>query len=363
MPDVSLSDLSEEQHAAYDLAMAYLQDPFSEKPYWSLEGLAGTGKTTVLSALARACPRAILCAFTGKAASVLRAKTGLPVSTCHSAVYNFGGHQEDDYGIKQPVFISKEADFTGNAIFVDEKSTVGSRLGKDLVATNAKIIACGDPGQLPPVKDVQFFDELDMKLTTVHRQAWDSAIIRQAHAVRSGGRYEADGDDFQVIAKADMTAEDVSFGDIALCYRNETRRRLNVSRRRALGITGKVLRRGEPIMVLRNDHRQQVYNGAIYEIAVDREPGEDLTLIEDGGRIITLFNVTCEMIDPEFDTHKNVEEFSPVTLAYATTCHKFQGSEANDVLVVDEYNKDYQRIEWVYTSLSRAVKRVRVIKV
>lgn len=358
---MTIVDLSEEQQAAYDLALAYLHDPFSSRPYWSLEGLAGTGKTTVLAALARACPNAILCAFTGKAASVLRSKTGLPVTTCHSAIYNFGGHQEDEWGKKQPLFISKEADFTGNAIFVDEKSTIGARLGRDLLATNAKVIACGDPGQLPPVKDIPFFDECDMSLRTVHRQAWDSAIIRQAHAVRSGGRYEADGDDFRIVAKADMRPEDVSFGDIALCYRNETRRRLNVSRRRALGITGKVLQAGEPVMILRNDHKQGIYNGTVCAVAIDREPGESLTVIEDGGRIVELFNTTCEMIDPEFETHKNEEEWSPVTLAYATTCHKFQGSETSDVLVVDEYHRDYQRIEWIYTAISRAAKRVLVI--
>ncbi len=355
-------DLTEEQQAAYDLAMAYLRDPFPERPYFSIEGLAGTGKTEVLAKLAHACPDGIMCAFTGKAASVLRARTGLMVSTIHSALYNYGGQLEDEYGAKRPHFVSKEANFSGRVLLVDEKSTVGNRLGEEMMATGAKIIACGDPGQLPPVRDIAFFDEVDILLRTVHRQAWDSSIIRQAHAVRSGGRYQPDGDDFRVISKSEMTPDDVTFGDIALCYRNETRRRLNVSRRRALGITGKVLRAGEPVMVLRNDHRAGVYNGAIYSVAMDREPGEDLTIMEYGGRLVTLFNTTCEMIDPEFETHKNEDEWSPVTLAYATTCHKFQGSEADNVLVIDEYNKDYQRIEWLYTVLTRAAKRVLVIK-
>ncbi len=354
--------LTEEQQAAYDLAMAYLRDPLPKNPYFSIEGLAGTGKTEVLAKLAHACPDGIMCAFTGKAASVLRARTGLDVSTIHSALYHYGGQVEDEWGVKGPNFISKRANFYGRVLLVDEKSTVGKRLGDEMFATGAKIIACGDPGQLPPVRDVSFFDEKHVLLTTVHRQAWDNPIIRQAHAVRSGKDYRTDGDLFRVITRSEMTPEDVSFGDIALCYRNETRRRLNVSRRRALGITGKVLRAGEPVMVLKNDHALAVYNGAIYTVASDREPGDDLELIEDGGRRVYLFNTSCEMIDSEFETNKNDDAFSPVTLAYATTCHKFQGSETDNVLVVDEYNKEYQRAEWLYTALTRAAKRVLVIR-
>lgn len=360
--NISLEDLTEEQRAAYDEALEYLNDPFTDKPYWSLEGLAGTGKTTVLAALAQVCPRAILCAFTGKAASVLRGKTGLDVSTCHSVVYNFSGHEDDEDGKKQPIFVSKKADYSGTAIFVDEKSTVGSRLGQDLLATRAKIIACGDPGQLPPVKDTPFFEDCDRVLRTVHRQAWDSAIIRQAHAVRSGQRYRSDGDEFHVMHREDMSPDDIMFGGIALCYRNVTRRRLNVSRRRGHGITGKVLRAGEPIMVLKNDHALGVYNGAIYEVARDREPYENLEIIESGGKHITLFNATVEMIDAEFDANKFDEAFSPVALAYATTGHKFQGSEEDEVLLIDEYNKDYQRNEWLYTCFTRAAKRILVVR-
>lgn len=52
-----------------------------------LHGLAGTGKTTVLTAIANEYPDAKLCAYTGKAASVLRAKSGLKACTVHSLFY------------------------------------------------------------------------------------------------------------------------------------------------------------------------------------------------------------------------------------------------------------------------------------
>src|SRR4051812_29140935 len=99
--------LSAEQTAAFDAAMAFLRDPDPARPYWVLSGLAGTGKTETLAEIARACPGSALCAFTGKAASVLRARTGLLASTLHSYLYDKTGETADQRGRKQPVFTSK----------------------------------------------------------------------------------------------------------------------------------------------------------------------------------------------------------------------------------------------------------------
>ncbi len=159
-----------------------------------------------------------------------------------------------------------------------------------------------------------------------------------------------------------MSQDDVAFGQIALCYRNETRRRLNVSRRRALGITGKVLRAGEPVMLLRNDHRLQVYNGGIYSVVCDREPGDDLQVLDEAGRVVSLMNTTCEMVDDGYAVNRDDESYSPVALAYAATVHKAQGAEWNDVLFVDEYERDHQRCEFVYTAITRAAKRILVVR-
>ena len=353
--------LSTEQRTAHDLALAFLRDPNPPRPYWLISGLAGTGKTETLATLARAVPTSTLCAFTGKAASVLRARTGLRVSTIHSFLYDRTGEERDARGRKQPTFKSKLLNHAGLVIFVDESSTVGEKLGTDLIKTGAKIIACGDPGQLPPINDVPFFGEADVTLTEVHRQAWESPIIRQAHAVRSGGSYRADGDAFRVVVRAEMTADDISFGDIALCHRNETRRRLNASRRRALGITGLTLRRGEPVMTLRNDRSLGVYNGTVCVVDRDREPGDDLVVVDDSGRRVNILNTSCEMIDTDFEQRRYDQDFMPVTLAYACTTHKAQGSGWRDVLFIDEYPADDQRTAFVYTALTRAAERILVV--
>lgn len=356
--------LYDDQQRVYDAVKAYLREPYPRRPYFFYNGAAGTGKTEVLAVLAQEFPNSVMCAFAGKSASVLRNRTGLDVSTVHSAIYDFKGHvRNEDTGIQTPVFRAKDIDFTGELAFLDECGTIGNRLGFDLETTGARIIACGDLYQLQPVRDSRYFDVADAEITEVRRQAWDSPIIRQAHAVKRGDTYAPDGDDFKVVAKSDVTKtpESLGFGGIALCWRNITRQKLNFSRRRVFGHDGYTLRCGEPVMVLRNDHKLRVYNGEIYKVVVDRAPGDDLQVLAQDGRKIVLRNVTCEGIDPEFDLNRNEDDYSPVCLAYATTVHKFIGSEDDDILLIDEYTGN-ERAEFIYTGITRAAKRIMIVK-
>lgn len=351
-----------DQVKVLDQALSFLRDKHPAKKSFVYKGPAGAGKTEVLAELARMFPQSLMCAFAGKSASVLRARTGLDVTTIHSAIYHFRGTVEDDYGKHNPIFEDKQANFSNRLVLLDECGTVGTRLGEDLAATGARIIACGDPYQLRPVRDTRYFDDADATITEIRRQAWDSPIIRQAHAVKDGHDYQSDGDDFRVITKQQMTKEDLAFGGIALCWRNMTRQRLNVSRRRAKGFGGAVIEEGEPVMVLRNDHALRVFNGEIYTVQTKRPPGEDMQVIDQRGRSVVLRNVTCEGIDPSFDERRYEDDWMPVCLAYATTTHKFIGSEDNDVLIIDEYVGN-ERDAWVYTSLTRAAKRALVVQV
>lgn len=351
-----------DQLRVYDAAKEFLRNPQPNRSYFVFKGPAGAGKTEVLAALAKDYPTSIMCAFAGKSASVLRARTGLEVSTIHSAIYNYTGNYEDeDTGKQQPIFVSKEIDFSGKLILLDECGTVGTRLGDELMATGARVIACGDPYQLRPVRDTRYFDDADAEITEIRRQAWDSPVIRQAHAVKDGRDYVEDTDDFRVMQKSDLTKAHLSFGGIALCWRNLTRQRLNYSRRKALGQGGTTLAVGEPVMVLRNDHSLRVFNGEIYTVCVKRPPGEDIQVMALDGRKVILQNVTCEDIDEEFEQHRNEDSWAPICLAYATTVHKFIGSEDNEILLVDEYVGS-ERQNWVYTGITRAAKRVLVVQ-
>lgn len=357
--DVIEPTLSADQSRALAAIERFARDVRPARPFFVLHGLAGTGKTTLMGVLARKYRAAQLAAFTGKAASVLRSRVGegARVSTLHSILYDFRGLVEDRREGLRPTFVSKEASLPRRLILVDESSMIGAQLAQELIRTEARIVCCGDPGQLPPVRDQQFFTEPDEELEEIHRQALESPIVRQAHAVRSTGDYEADTDDFRVVPRA--SPDDLVGHDAILCWRNATRRRLNAKVRWLRGVSGP-LRRGEPVMCLRNEHRLGLYNGAVYELARDRDPERDPsgTVLLDGEEVeVDLMTVEGES---DFERNRADDDFLPFAPAYAATVHKFQGSEAPSVLLFDEAERD--RIPFMYTGMTRAQRRCTVVR-
>ena len=99
----------------------------------------------------------------------------------------------------------------------------------DLLATGCVVIGAGDPGQLGPVNQPQFFTTADYTFTEIHRQALNSPIIRQAHRVLAGQHYEADGELFRVQRRA-------YDADILLCWTNQRRMDLNAQARSLRGV-------------------------------------------------------------------------------------------------------------------------------
>ena len=83
-----MMELKTHQKEALQAIRNFLQDDNRE---FVLRGYAGTGKTTLVSAILEEAKKvnrkAILCAPTGRAAKVLREKTGYPASTIHRAIY------------------------------------------------------------------------------------------------------------------------------------------------------------------------------------------------------------------------------------------------------------------------------------
>src|SRR5437764_7327166 len=153
-----------------------------------LFGYAGTGKTTLAKQVAEDVEGEVAFgAFTGKAASVLRAKGCPEASTIHSMIYRT---RESDEG--GPLFALNRSGPAAKAdlIIIDECSMVDEELGRDLLSFGKPVLVLGDPAQLPPVKGGGFFTEArpDIMLTQVHRQAADDPIIRMSMIVRDGGR-------------------------------------------------------------------------------------------------------------------------------------------------------------------------------
>lgn len=343
-------------------AAAEAREAIRHRQVFTLHGLAGTGKTTVLAHIARNDNDAMLVTLTGKAASVLRRKTNLDAQTIHSAFYR----------LREKKVVNGRADLkwdrahddealSGSIVLVDECSMVSESMARDLLATGARIIACGDPGQLPPVNGAQFFARADATLRQIHRQAEESPIIRQAHRVRNGEPYSADGEAFEVIRGAEVTTERLLAADVILCWTNRTRQAANAEARKARGLSlFPHPQRGEPVICLKNVAELGLFNGATYTLQEPFVEGSSTIQIDVDGRTVKVPRVTFAGMKSGLPP--NEEALTSFDFGYALTVHKAQGSEWRSVMLVDEYNKTEQRREWLYTGITRASERLVIVR-
>ena len=363
--DFSREEAADQLHAKR-LIDAFLADPSPPRPWIEINGLAGTGKSLLLGEIAIEHPEALLMCYMNKSAYNLSMKSGLMVSTIHAGIYEFLGKHTDDFGQESLRFETAVADgaWEKTIAIIDESGTVDLDLGRDLLATGCRVIAAGDPGQLRPVKGQRFFDRPDFTLQRIHRQAWDSPIIRQAHAVRAGRDYAADGEDFRV--ERHIGHDDIVAADVILCWRNETRKALNLLKRAHLRLDGAPMPlAGEPVMALTNDRRMGIMNGAVYRLERDVKDwgysGCSMSVRNERGHVVNLDEAWIEGFN-EATKGRRVDKgwASGFALAYAGTVHKWLGSESNSVILVDEYNRAEERAEFLYTGMTRAQKRVVV---
>ena len=173
-----------------------------------LRGYAGTGKTSVMSALVRAMQGlkqpCVLLAPTGRAAKVLSRYSGFPAYTIHKKIYRQNQLGVEAFSLsdnlhKNTLFIVDEASMlSGNR----DNATFGSGcLLDDLVryvynGQGCSLMLVGDDAQLPPVGslnspalDEQFMRGYGLQvtgygLTMVARQALDSGILSEATRLR-----------------------------------------------------------------------------------------------------------------------------------------------------------------------------------
>jgi exodeoxyribonuclease-5 len=353
--------LTAEQQAAREA----IDKAVAQRQHFAVHGLAGTGKTTLAAHVASSLPDdAFLCAPTAKATAVLTQKTGIGASTIHSAFYHFVKEIEREDQPPRLVFRPAHGpgSLRGKVLLLDEVSMVARDVAADIIATGITIIAFGDPGQLPPIEGLPFSISADFILTQIHRQALESPMIRQAHAVRSTGCYAADGDAVRVIeSPAD---DDLRAADVVLTGRRATRMRMNAEIRRALGMTSPLPRYGEPLVCLRNARKYGLCNGGIYYASRDLYPDDETVGISsDAGDI----EVHGEFLTPGHEYDKL--ELRPggwmtgFAFGYALTVHQAQGSEWDKVLLIDEsaaFRDD--RARWLYTAVTRAKERIVIAR-
>ena len=247
-----------------------------------LRGSAGTGKTSLASAIVRTMldlkQKVMLMAPTGRAAKVFSLSSGHPAFTIHRKIYrqksftgDFGVFNLNDNLHRDTLFMVDEASMIANAGFSDSPFGQGLLLD-DLVSyvyqgQNCRLMLVGDKAQLPPVGEedspalmASVLSRYGLKvfecdLNEVLRQSQESGILWNATMIR------------QMITHDEMTQlpqiRFQGFADIQVVPGNELIEQLNSS----FSHVGN----DETIVITRSNKRANIYNMGIRNSILDRE--------------------------------------------------------------------------------------------
>jgi exodeoxyribonuclease-5 len=358
------------QDAALTAASNWYKAERGRAAIFRLFGYAGTGKTTLARHLAAGIDGKVLfAAFTGKAACVMRSKGCPNATTIHSLIYKPRTTDEEmpSFDLWSDAPASK-----AKLIIIDECSMVDAELARDLMSFRVPLLVLGDPAQLPPIQGGGFFTDAkpDAMLTEVHRQARDNPIVRLSMDIRAGnplalGQYG----DTRVVRRGELDPRRVLEADQVLVGRNVTRRAYNARLRERRGFADSLPMTGDKLVCLRNNRRKGLFNGGLWVVKERPKPrrqilrmrlGPDENLFE---RMIKVsvrpecFTGGIEQLD--WPLRKRFDEFD---FGYVLTVHKAQGSQWDDVVLFDESGAfPDNRAHWLYTGVTRAVKRLTVV--
>ena len=353
-------------------------------------GGPGTGKTTtvraMIAALQRQGIRPVLAAPTGRAAKRMTESTGVEAKTLHRLL-EYG--QVEGEGLQ---FQRNEDNRLEGAVFIiDEASMIDLLLFFQLLRAlpdDARLVLCGDIDQLPSVGAGRVLQDIIdseratvVRLQTILRQVEESLIVKNAHRINHGQLPEvAKQGDFFFIEEGrpeeltklvlDLAARRLpaflkgdAFEDIQVLV--PMRRgpvgvdALNVFLQMALNPPEadkaelrqgeRLYRVGDKVMQVRNNYQKEVFNGDVGRIAaIDPEEGEVTVLYQD-------------QEEPRAVLYQQ-KEIEELTLAYAVTVHKSQGSEYPCVILplVTQHRMMLQR-NLLYTGVTRAKRLVVLV--
>ncbi|MBQ0153199.1 MAG: AAA family ATPase [Bacteroidales bacterium] len=277
------------QEAAIDLLSLFLAER-GERPCFLLTGYAGTGKTSLVSALTKAMAAlnqsTVLLAPTGRAAKVMSHYSGTNAYTIHKWIYHTESKPDQVTDIKFSLAFNKDK----NTLFIiDEASMIDQYLLRDLIqfvyqGEGCKMLLLGDEAQLPPVgyeeSPALQLNELKSlgltvryaQLTEVARQAQDSGILSNATKVRQFVEHpsEAPGCIIELVQSAEdvgllpgnemvseieRSYEEVGLEDTLIITRSNKRTNMyNQGVRAQLLWKEDMLQTGDRIMVSRNNY-------------------------------------------------------------------------------------------------------------
>jgi exodeoxyribonuclease V alpha subunit len=343
-----------------------------------ITGGPGTGKTTIIRALVMLYMSSgllvSLAAPTGRAAKRMAELAGAPAKTIHRLL---------EFNPQDGMFRrNAENPIDADVLIIDEASMLDITLGAALLSAlrdTTSVIFVGDVDQLPPVGPGSFLRDIIAagclpvsRLTHIFRQEEGAGIVENAHLINAGEFpiFTRGEGDFYLIKEADPAEvankivdlcarrlpEKFGFdrvGDIqVLCpmYKGDAgANNLNKLLQHALNPDGRKsgeLRYwiGDKVMQLHNNYEKMVFNGDIGRVVECDESAETLTVRYD------------------FEVDYDRSELDEITLAYAVTVHKSQGSEFPCVVMpvlTQHYIMLYRNL--LYTAVTRAKRLVVLV--
>ncbi|MEN3262672.1 ATP-dependent RecD-like DNA helicase [Sodalis endosymbiont of Spalangia cameroni] len=349
-----------------------------------ITGGPGVGKTTVINSILHIIRakgiHTTLCAPTGRAAKRLSESTGQQATTIHRLLefdprlFDFKRHADNPLDTA--------------LLVVDESSMVDIVLMNKLlraVPDHAALLLVGDVDQLPSVgpgyvlADIINSQQIPVsRLTEIFRQAACSKIITNAHAINAGRvpdvTQKGETSDFFFITAETPEEIKAKLLNIVLCrlparfgfdpvrdiqiltpmnrggtgthsLNNVLQSQLNGDAEPKVTRYGRTFSPGDKVIQVINNYDKDVFNGDIGIIlSIDTEDAEALIQFDDR------------------EIHYDFNELDELSLAYATTIHKSQGSEYPCV-VIPLSMQSYLMLErnLIYTGVTRGKRMVVII--
>ena len=367
-----LAELDPDQQAALKHALSHKVSVITGGP--------GTGKTHTLKQILAALGRdreVELASPTGKAAKRMMEATGRNARTIHRLLGYSPQANRFTIDADNPI----EADM----VVIDESSMIDIKLMQSLLsAVNGRtsILFVGDADQLPSVGAGRVLSDMIesgaipvSRLTILHRQARDSLINRNAQRINAGHKIELaeEGSDLQFFPEeeADRIPETIvraiqriparfgipSDGIQVLCPQKRSvigTENLNKILQPILNptaATGKLentqFLKGDRVIQTRNNYDLEIFNGDIGTVMGSDKEHLIISFEDIAGRRTVYY--------PRLNENE-------LSLAYALTIHKSQGSEFPCVIVpVHHCNHIMLKKNLIYTGITRGKKLVILI--
>lgn len=360
-----------------------------------ISGGAGTGKTTVLKVILSCLKRLgesmedlMLAAPTGKAAIRMTESTGYNASTIHKALDLVS---DDDYWKSED-----EIETLDNSIIVcDECSMMDQFLAYRLFTAaprhKCRILLCGDVGQLPSIGAGRvLYDLIKSKtipvtfLNVIFRQAQESNIVKNSHNIYNGVKclnFEKDflytqehyPEEIASIVVRKYLEEVQRFGvdEVVVLSPVKKKGSLCVSNLNSLiqeqvnplqpdmqehKFHSVVFRQNDRVMQLKNREADTIDGSKVDICNGDTGIVQEIKMTSDGYICQICFTGNRVV---EFDN----DDMLNVTLAYAMTIHKSQGSEFQSVIMPmsEVFPSTMMTRNLVYTAITRAKRMVNII--